>query len=304
MHQDADDAIIALLIEDTRVTNRRIAEVTGLPESTVRARLGRIMRSGRLSPSILVHPTVEGERFLFVLRVRPHDGVEIDQLITEPAFATSPWSARSWTHAVLFVQYAAATMDEMLDVINNVRRTAGVDEVTFSIVSRLYVGASWRSQGAGESSWASAPTREVDETDTLLISALRRDGRATYTELAQVSGLTVAATRRRVLRLVEDGLIRFATRVEPAASTDKEASVDVVIGAADVERFVEAATASPAVRYVIEQSGEFNVACYVVAADTAILSAAVAALTSHPAVRQSRVDPYFVVRDRLSWTEL
>jgi DNA-binding Lrp family transcriptional regulator len=302
MHLDADAAIIALLIEDTRVTNKSLARLTGLPESTVRARLGRILRSGAVVPTILVHPDVEGERFLFVLRIRPTAGEDIDALVDRPAFAGSPWSARSWTSGHAFVQFSASTLDDMLEVINQVRLTDGVDEVSYSIVSRLYVGSSWRAQGAGETPWAAAPTRSVDDTDKLLIDALRHDGRSTYTELAIVSGLTVAATRRRVLRLVEDGVIRFATRVESEITAAKEASVDLVVGARDLADFIASAVLLPSVRYVIEQSGDYNVACYVVAPDTATLAHSVATITGDHRVRRSDVDPYFVVRDRLSWT--
>lgn len=303
MHQDADAAIIKLLIEDTRVTIKRMAQITGLPESTVRARLGRIIRNGRVAPSILVHPDVEAERFLFIVRIEPADGATAEELLAEPAFAASPWCAKSSTSDALFVQFAATTMNEMLDFIEHVRGTRMVDLVTYSVVSRLYVGESWRAKGAGEAVWASAPTRSVDETDSLLIDALRQDGRASYTELAGVSGLTVAATRRRVLRLVEDGVIRFATRTDAGVLTEQEASVDVAVRAGDVPAFIASTSTSPSVRYIIEQSGDYNLACYAVAADTLTLVAAVSAITSDPRVRRSHVDPFLVLRDRLSWTE-
>jgi DNA-binding Lrp family transcriptional regulator len=302
MHQDADDAIIALVVEDTRVTYKRVAEVTGLPESTVRARLGRIIRSRRLVPSVLVHPDVEPNQFLYMLRILPTAGVVVDDLVEEPAFEASPWAARSATSGLVFVQLSATTMAEMLAGIDRARQTDGVDEISYSVVARIYVGDSWRPRGNGTAGWASAPTRPVDTTDRLLIDSLRLDGRASYTDLAEVSGLTVAATRRRVLRLVEDGVIRFATRVADGTVADQEASVDIVVGAADVAAVITDISRSPEVRYVIEQSGEYNIACYAVAPDTARLAAAVARIVNDPRVRRSSVDPFLVIRDRLSWT--
>jgi hypothetical protein len=53
---------------------------------------------------------------------------------------------------------------------------------------------------------------------------------------------------------------------------------------------------------VIEQSGEFNLACYAVASDTATLAATVSRIVNDPRVRRSTVDPFLVLRDRLSWT--
>jgi hypothetical protein len=76
-----------------------------------------------------------------------------------------------------------------------------------------------------------------------------------------------------------------------------------VVGADDVPGFIRDIARSPEVRYVIEQSGEFNLACYAVADDTAGLSAAVANILADTRVRRSSVDPFLVIRDRLSWTE-
>jgi DNA-binding Lrp family transcriptional regulator len=302
MHQDADDAIIAVLIEDTRATHTRIAETIGLPPSTVRARLGRIIRSGRVVPSILVHPDVEAQHVVYMLRVLLLPDATAEDLLAQDEFSSSPWAAQSAVSGLVFVQMSASSVAEMLREVDRARRVDGVDELSYSLVTRVYVGHSWRPRSDDQTDWASAPTRLVDATDRLLISSLRVDGRASYTELARVSGLTVAATRRRVLRLVEDGVIRFATRVEDGVQTDQEASVDLVVGAGDVPSFIRAMTGSPAVRYVIEQSGEFNVACYAVAQDTAGLSAAVAAVTGDPRVRRFTVDPFMVLRDRVSWT--
>jgi DNA-binding Lrp family transcriptional regulator len=302
MQQTTDDAIIALLVEDTRITHKRIAAVTGLPESTVRGRLGRIISSRRVVPSILVHPDVEAQHFVYMLRILPEIGTTPNQLLEHPAFAASPWAARSATSGLFFVQLAASTMAEMVAGIDRARQVDGVDEIQYTLVSRIYVGDSWRPPSNEMVGWASAPTRLPDATDRLLIESLRVDGRASYTELAGVSGLTVAATRRRVLRLVEDGVIRFASQVEEGTLTDQEASVDVLVGAIDVPGFIRDISRSPAVRYVIEQSGEFNLACYAVAEDTAGLAAAVHRVVGDTRVRRSAVDPFLVMRDRLSWT--
>lgn len=304
MHQDADDAIIALLVEDTRVTHKRIAAVTGLPESTVRGRLGRIIRSGRVVPSILVHPDVETDEFVHMLRIRAAPNTDLDDLLEHPVFAASPWAARSASSGLFFVQLAASSVAEMMRGIDRAREIREVDELTYSMVTRVFVGESWRSTGDAATEWASAPTRLVDSTDRLLIDSLRMDGRSSYTDLAGVSGLTVAATRRRVLRLVEDGVIRFATRVESGLLSDQEASIDLVVGAAEVAEFIREISGSPAVRYVIEQSGEFNLSCYAVAPDTAGLTTAVNRVITDPRVRRSSVDPFLVMRDRLSWTEV
>jgi DNA-binding Lrp family transcriptional regulator len=58
---------------------------------------------------------------------------------------------------------------------------------------------------------------EVDETDHRLLALLHEDGRRTYSEMAGVVGLSVAAVKRRVDRLREIGVITgFTAQVDHA----------------------------------------------------------------------------------------
>jgi Lrp/AsnC family leucine-responsive transcriptional regulator len=58
---------------------------------------------------------------------------------------------------------------------------------------------------------------EVDETDHRLLALLHEDGRRTYSEMAGVVGLSVAAVKRRVDRLREIGVITgFTVQVDHA----------------------------------------------------------------------------------------
>lgn len=60
-------------------------------------------------------------------------------------------------------------------------------------------------------------TVELDEFDRKIIAMLGRDGRMTYTELAQRVGLSKTPCQQRVKRLVDSGLIiGFRAIVDPA----------------------------------------------------------------------------------------
>ncbi|MBA2950236.1 Lrp/AsnC family transcriptional regulator [Streptomyces himalayensis] len=59
-----------------------------------------------------------------------------------------------------------------------------------------------------------APRRsadELDEADRALIRVLQRDGRASYRQLAEQSGVPYASARRRVLRLLDSGVVQIVT---------------------------------------------------------------------------------------------
>jgi Lrp/AsnC family transcriptional regulator, leucine-responsive regulatory protein len=55
---------------------------------------------------------------------------------------------------------------------------------------------------------SSGPTPAPADVDRALLAALARDGRASYTELAERVGLSVSAVHQRVRRLEQRGLIK------------------------------------------------------------------------------------------------
>jgi len=58
---------------------------------------------------------------------------------------------------------------------------------------------------------------DMDEFDRKIIAVLRRDGRITYTDLAQEVGLSKTPCQQRVRRLVESGVIvGFRAIIDPA----------------------------------------------------------------------------------------
>ena len=294
-----DDQIIDLLRRDVRITRRRIAEETGLPESTIRARLDRILRAGRVKPTILVHPQLERDSFVFMVHLETAEDAEQEPILQSPDLIDAPWVGRVATTGELVAQQRAGSIEELTARLDRIRSLDGVRLAWVVIVFRVYVGSSWQSGGA-PADWAATPTRGIDDVDRRLIAVLRRDARTSYTELAESAQLTVAATRRRVLRLVADGVIRFT-----AGSEDDgpgfEASLDLRAAGAQAGALIADLCARPDVRYVTEQSGRRNVACYLVATDNATLAAAVDEIRADPRVDDLVVSPVVRVRDILSW---
>jgi Lrp/AsnC family transcriptional regulator for asnA, asnC and gidA len=59
-----------------------------------------------------------------------------------------------------------------------------------------------------------SPVR-IDPTDQLIIEQLQRDGRMPYTKLAAAVGLSEAAARQRVQRLIDTGTIQVVAVTNP-----------------------------------------------------------------------------------------
>ncbi|MFZ9481854.1 MAG: Lrp/AsnC family transcriptional regulator [Ilumatobacteraceae bacterium] len=57
----------------------------------------------------------------------------------------------------------------------------------------------------------------LDDTDRRLIDELQRDGRASYADLAELVGLSPAATRMRVQRLLDAGVVEVVGVTNPMA---------------------------------------------------------------------------------------
>jgi Lrp/AsnC family leucine-responsive transcriptional regulator len=71
---------------------------------------------------------------------------------------------------------------------------------------------------SSSSSPAEPPAGGAVDVDRALLSALARDGRASYTDLAERVGLSVSAVHQRVRRLEQRGLITgYAARLDAKA---------------------------------------------------------------------------------------
>src|SRR6201996_7609692 len=62
-----------------------------------------------------------------------------------------------------------------------------------------------------------SPSLKLDETDAAIIALLQEDGRRPYGEIGEAVGLSEAATRQRVNRLRESGLMRIVAVTDPVA---------------------------------------------------------------------------------------
>jgi Lrp/AsnC family leucine-responsive transcriptional regulator len=100
---------------------------------------------------------------------------------------------------------------------------------------------------------------EVDETDHELLRLLREDGRRTYSEMAKEVGLSVAATKRRVDRLREIGVIAgFTVQIDHAKlGWGIEAFTEMrYLGTTGVGEILKTAASLPEVQTVFTIAGD------------------------------------------------
>ena len=114
-------------------------------------------------------------------------------------------------------------------------------------------------------------TVALDETDKAIIAELQRDGRIAYADLAPRIGLSPAATRQRVQRLLDAGVVNVVGVTDPLALGYPVMAMLGIQVDGDVVRIADAVAAIDGVIYVVLSSGSFDLLVEVIAEETGSL---------------------------------
>lgn len=112
----------------------------------------------------------------------------------------------------------------------------------------------------------------IDHIDEALIRELQQDGRRPYTQLAKVVGLSEAAVRQRVQRLLESGVMQVVAVTDPLSlGFHRQAMVGIKVEG-DVRVVAEQLALIDEVVYVVLTAGTVDLlAEVVVRSDLALL---------------------------------
>ena len=107
----------------------------------------------------------------------------------------------------------------------------------------------------------------VDDVDKALIEALQQDGRLPYTKLAVEVGLSEAAVRQRVQRLVEAGVVQIVAVTDPLTLGFRRMAMIGLKVEGDLRTVANNIAALPEVSYVVVVGGSFDLMMEVVCED-------------------------------------
>lgn len=144
---------------------------------------------------------------------------------------------------------------------------------------------------------------ELDEIDKAIIRMLQVDGRIPYSKLGPGVGLSQAAARQRVQRLVESGVMQVVAVTDPSMlGFDLQAMVGLNIDG-DVEAVANEIAELADVDYVVATAGRFDVICEVVCADRSALHELVnSRIRAVDGVRSTEVLTYLhLVKQTYAW---
>jgi len=132
----------------------------------------------------------------------------------------------------------------------------------------------------------------LDDIDKAIIRHLQEDGRMSYADLGPAVGLSPAATRQRVLALLETGVMQIVAVTDPIKMGF---AVQALVGfrvTGDLEAIANEISQLPEVDYLVITTGRFDLLAEIVAEDNEHFLRVLKKIRSTPAVEASEAFTY------------
>jgi DNA-binding Lrp family transcriptional regulator len=282
---DAVDAVLVRELQrDGRATFQALADRVGLSRTAVRARVQHLLETEVVRVVGIVHSAVIGAG------ATGHVLVAVDGAAREVAHAVARRAAVCFAALTagphdLVTQVRARDDEALATEVDEIRRTPGV-----RVAEVVRCVTTMRDANSVVRALADVT---LDDIDWRLLRELQRDGRAPYTRLAGIIGLSQAATRARVVRLMRSGVIQVTGQADASALGATEVGGFGLVVSGPVRRVADAVARQEGVRYVATGFGRYDIVGEVEAAARADLVAILDAI---------RVVPGATVRE--SWHHL
>ena len=147
---------------------------------------------------------------------------------------------------------------------------------------------------------ARKPTVNLDDVSKTIIELLQHDGRKSYASIAQQVGLSEAAVRQRVQRLLDADVMQIVAVTDPLqVGFQRQAMVGLRVSG-DMTSVAEALTEMDEVSYVVTTAGSFDVLAEVVCEnDTHLLELLTTRIRPIPGVTATETFVYLKLNKQL-----
>ncbi len=143
---------------------------------------------------------------------------------------------------------------------------------------------------------------QIDETDRAIIEELQRDGRAPYTRLGAAVGLSEAAARQRVQRLIDSGVMQVVAVTNPLSHGFRRMAMVGVRTQGPTDDIAKALQAMADIDYLVITAGSFDLMAEVVVADDGALLDLTNRIRAVPGVRNTETFIYLdLVKQTFTW---
>ncbi|MER6245146.1 Lrp/AsnC family transcriptional regulator [Streptomyces griseorubiginosus] len=110
-------------------------------------------------------------------------------------------------------------------------------------------------------------TPHLDAVSLAIIEQLQEDGRRPYAAIGKAVGLSEAAVRQRVQKLLDQGVMQIVAVTDPLTVGFRRQAMVGIHVEGDVESAAEALTAMPECEYVVMTAGSFDLMVEIVCED-------------------------------------
>ena len=147
-----------------------------------------------------------------------------------------------------------------------------------------------------------APTVVLDDLSKRIIEQLQQDGRRSYAAIGKAVGLSEAAVRQRVQRLVDGGVMQIVAVTDPLMLGFRRQTMIAVKCDGDLEDVADHLAAIEEIDYVVITAGSFDLLLEVVCEDDDHLLEILSRVRAVPSVASTETFVYLKLRKQTySW---
>lgn len=137
----------------------------------------------------------------------------------------------------------------------------------------------------------------LDATSKMIIEQLQEDGRRPYSTIGRAVGLSEAAVRQRVQRLVDSGIVQIVAVTDPTQVGFARQAMIGIQASGDLEVIADRLAEIPEVDYVVITAGAFDLLVELVCEDDGhLLDVVNTAIRALPGVQRTETFVYLKLR--------
>jgi DNA-binding Lrp family transcriptional regulator len=249
--RDLDDELVTMLRHDGRASYADLAARLHVPRALVAARVRALLDDGTIRVTASVHPELLGQHTIGHVSIHIDGSADhvIDALTNDPAVVLTTAVAGSFD---VLAEIRTQTQRELFERVGAIRGLRSVTRVETLIYVDVPFGILIPSRPS--------PGTRLDQVDLRAIDLLSVDGRTSYADLGRALGISGPAARKRVVRLLDDGVLKIgATQSRRSRSGPVAAGIGLNTNAQDVEPTIERLRRTGGIEFVATTLGRYDI---------------------------------------------
>jgi len=302
---EADRRLIDLLCEDGRMSGRDIAQRSGLSEANVSRRLARLVEEGSVRILAMVPAELLGlhTRAILMLRCKGDPTSSAERL---SRLKHVHWCGSTFGEFDIVMYAVLRDSQHLIDFVDEIfDQDSNLEHLVICPVLDYYSPKphTETTDGISEGRTRSRRNRlEIDGTDRLLIHALQANGRASFAELAEASGISATSAADRFRRLVSDGIVTILTLPSPPRIGNRVRVTACISVKGPIRKVLEAAAGIPGSLWPCATAGPYGVVMDFACPDEQAMNRMRARLMEIPGVAGVDLSLHRrVLKDDLQW---